>query len=388
MLPPELVIHQVVSWAEETASVFIANYLPVLLAVLLQILWTAVYANIKMIEPFIHLGSTNGSQADESLFSYFLSSSLDLSSIKGILKGRWLLLWTSLTYMVVQIIGPISSELLFLDSDYDCSNRDDRDVMHPCWPPQIAANPSVLRTLQALLSFAAIMTMSILVMLWFSNTAVSENPSSLAAIAQLSKHATVRADFRAVDPDADKNEIRTHFKHKRYRLDRYRNAENEWEYGIVPHSVGNESVPFLAPNVDVQEPWAGQQKTKTRVWDVVMDSVFTAILLTILGVVVAYYKEAGDTSFNRFFNSNQFGPRFVMTAVGAVIASNWRRLERCKCSRQNFERELDHENAERRARHAHAGDLPTARPERCRQRIHGQVLPSKHPFHFFLCATS
>lgn len=47
-----------------------------------------------------------------------------------------------------------------------------------------------------------------------------------------------------------------------------------------------------------------------------------------LVMVTYYYKVGSDSGFERFMDSQSFGPRFVFALVGMLIHSQWKRLER------------------------------------------------------------
>jgi len=342
---------------------------------------------VKIIEPFIHLSKPEGALAKDTLFSYYLSSNLTFTALARFVRGHWLILWTSITYVAVIVLGPLSSEVFFLDSTYKCETPDFRDTLHPCWPPRLSVNVTVLRVLQGLLSFIAIMTLTIAWMIWHSRTGVLTNPSSIAAVASLMNHPDLLDDFRNINTEASIEDLQKQLGHKRYRLQDYLDTDGHWHYALVPmpsliedpafapvlsgaltdHQIQEQDPEKFAHSPTIQSPTfptrfsvrfsqasmqqtpthmrfsqsqlvapmeeqesSSKANTHTRLWDVIGDLGFALVLLAILGVVIAYFMDSTNSRFNRFFNSNSFGPRFVMTAVGAAISSNWKRLERCK----------------------------------------------------------
>jgi hypothetical protein len=49
--------------------------------------------------------------------------------------------------------------------------------------------------------------------------------------------------------------------------------------------------------------------------------VSTLIILTgLLGLLIAYSEDCSNSGFNNFFNSNAFGPRFVMTSLASLAS--------------------------------------------------------------------
>ena len=322
----DILPNNVVSWRHAGLIVFAAGYLPIILSAILQMIWTAIYANVKVIEPFVRLAKSDGAPGRDTLFAYYLSSNTSFTSLSGLIRGNWLMLWSSITYLAVSIIGPLSSEVLFLDMSYECENPDEADPLHRCWPPLFSANPVILRVLQALLAFIAVMTVNIMLMLIRSNTGIHENPTQLSTVISLFRHPGVLADFRQTEPDAPISEYRRRIGKKKYRLDYFNTADGSLHYGVVPMSETN-NVNYNAP---LPSQYNMKNKSSTRKLDIALDATFAAVLMSILGVIVAYFLDSSNSRFNRFFNSNTFGPRFFMTLVGSIIASNWGRLERCE----------------------------------------------------------
>lgn len=58
------------------------------------------------------------------------------------------------------------------------------------------------------------------------------------------------------------------------------------------------------------------------------DTLFLLCILGLFGVVLAYYLDSANDAFNRFFNSDTFAPRFILTLSATVIDNHWKRIER------------------------------------------------------------
>ena len=235
------------------------------------------------------------------------------------------MLWTWITFVAVMALGPFASEALFLDMTYDCEVPTD-DPLHRCWPPLLSANPFILRLLQALLTFIAIMTLSLCYIVSRCYTGIYDNPTKLSTVMSLFSHPAVLADFQKTDPNGTLSELRSHIGHKNYRLDYYNTVDGSSRYGVVPSSP--DEVEDRRSLSSTHKPRA--ESNLMRKWDLGLDVFFSFFLIGVLIVVVSYFRDDSDSAFNRFFNSNSFGPRFFMTIVGSVISSNWNRLERCK----------------------------------------------------------
>jgi hypothetical protein len=117
---------------------------------------------------------------------------------------------------------------------------------------------------------------------------------------------------------------------KRYKLDEYQRYDGVWRYGFVP---------AMPTEFHVRDAISLEDSTPSRRWkwiDTVMDGLFAALLVALLAVVAAYFKDSSNSGFNRFFNGKSFGARFVLTGAGTCIALNWKRLERGKSLRNRI----------------------------------------------------
>ncbi|KUJ23940.1 uncharacterized protein LY89DRAFT_662720 [Mollisia scopiformis] len=309
--------------------VFVAGYLPLLLAIFVKIFWTSLYANVKLLEPFIQLSHPDGALASDVLHTFYLSSNLTPDPIMALFKGRWLMFWTSSAYLVVGLLAPLASEVLFLDLHYGCGSE-------MCWPPKLSADGTVLRLLQGLLSFIAIMSLTIMFMVYRSTTGVYSNPSSIASIACLLHHPEVLDDFRSMNDNISSKSLKAHIGDKRYQLGMYQGQDRVQRYGIIPatqtYSPGWTQI-SLKPATESIKP-----EKKTHRISFIIDIVFVTFIFGLLGVVVAYFLDGSNSGFNRFFNSNLFGPRFFMSSMGTIIAMYWKGIERSKWLPNPFRR--------------------------------------------------
>jgi hypothetical protein len=304
-------------------KVFVGGYLPVLLAILYKTFWSSIYANVKLVEPFIQLSRPTGAVAKDAFWNFYLSSNITPDPIVSFFKRRWLMFWTSVVYLVVGFLPALASEALFRDTKYLCSNPDPNQPNNPCLP-RLTVDIAVIHLLQGLLSFVAIMTLSIMYMLFRSPTGVASDPSSIAFVATLIHHPDVLWDFRRISDQANEKQIVSMLGKKSYRLGSYLGSDGMARYGIIPGSS-----PYLLEDVmEIEHPSNENQAVGTNKVKRFLDGIFLGFVLGLLGVVLAYYKDGANDGFNRFFNSNSFGPRFFMSAMGSIIAMNFKRLER------------------------------------------------------------
>ncbi|TID22864.1 hypothetical protein E2P81_ATG01997 [Venturia nashicola] len=317
-------------------EIFVGGYCPVFLAVMFKLFWTSIYAKIKLIEPFMRMARPEGATASDTLHTYYLSSYLMPDAVFSMMKGHWLIFWSALVYLAVGLLAPLASEVLFLDTNWNCPapKYDELSRNNPCWPPKLSVDPLMIRLLQGLLVFVAIMTINLMVMVIRTPTGLYSDPSSIGAIASLTHHPEVLEDFRQLGDEALLKDVRRQLGTRRYKLDDYQRGDGTWRYGFVP--VSPASTIAYDWNVETELNSKKLKRTKTfsegsrqqAIWDAVSDWSFTVLLLATMGILIGYFKDSGDTAYNRFFNSNSFGPRFVMTIAGSIISLNFKRLER------------------------------------------------------------
>lgn len=302
-------------------QVFVGNYLTLVVAVVFRQIWSAIYAQARVIEPFTRLMEPQGISASNVLHTFYLSSSMIPGPILALAKGRWLVLWVSLVHFAVGLLGPLGSELIFLNTRW-CAYTG--DMTNPCWPPRLSIDPLIARLIQGLLTSTSLMTLSILVMVFRMCTGVYSDPSSIASMASLIHHPEVLEDFRTFNDEASTKDVPRHLDDKRYKLDEYQRYDGVWRYGLVPVIPNVKSFVRDGPRSVYNLP----KSSKRKALDTILDVVFGLVLLALLGVVAGYYKDGKADSFNNFFNSATFGPRFILTGSGTIIAINWKRLER------------------------------------------------------------
>jgi hypothetical protein len=307
---------------------FVGNsYMVLVIAVVFKQFWSAIYGQAKLMEPFTMMNTEDGAPANRVMNLFYLSSSILPDAITAVMNGRWFILWNALVFMSVCALAPLGSEMLFLNTKYlECSAITD-NINNPCWPPRLTIDPVIARAVQGLLTFIAMMTLTVMFLVNRMRTGIYADPSSIAAIAALTHHPEVLADFRALSDEATSKDIAEFISSKKYKLDDYMRPNGTWRFGIVPVNptgqAGYRSVDAKRSAFD-----ARPKSRRWKLWDTIFDVMFLFLLLALLGIVAGYYSTSGNDAYNRFFSTMTFGPRFVLTGTGTLIAVNWRRLER------------------------------------------------------------
>lgn len=317
----------------DAKRVFLGNYLAVCIAVIYRLLWVVLYSSFNLIEPFRQLMARGGALAESALFAFYQNQSNLLGPIPALMKRRWSLAAVGTAYLVVNFLPALASESVYVDTKWDCPNPDLSNTNNPC-NPRIMGNVTVLRVMQGLLCFAAAVILFTTSLLLFNKTGLPTKPNSIATVASLMRHPRLLADLSEMPVDASAEQMQRFMEGKRYRMGHYTCANGLAGYGIQPWN-GYDSDGFVSPfgtfkhqytPVDGSLPFSDRHSQKLRHFQI-KDVLLTVFLLGTFGVVLAYYLVGGKSGFNDFFNSNTFGPRFVLTLAGTVIASIWKSVE-------------------------------------------------------------
>lgn len=314
------------------AQIFLGNYLAVCVAVVYRLFWILLYNAFNLIDPFQQLMSREGATAEGAFFAFYQHQSNLLGPIPALVRRRWALALVATAYFIVNLLPALASESIYTDTQWDCENPS-KDTNNPC-NPRATANVTILRVMQGLLGFGAIVILFMASLLLFNKTGLPTRPNSVAAVASLMRHPRLLADISDIPVNANTEHMQQLLAGKRYRMGRYTRANGLTGYGIQPwngyDSDGHVS-PFGMPRhqytpVDGSLPFSssddsGRSRFRFK------DSILAFFLLGAFGVVLAYYLDGNKDGFNNFFNSNTFGPRFILTLAGTVIASIWKSVE-------------------------------------------------------------
>ncbi len=324
---------------------FAGSYLPTLLAVILRITVGTIYAAVKMMEPFYCLNEPGGATARESLNLYYLQPNRELGTFTAMFRGHWVVLFVSILYLGVGLLVPFSSEFL--------SFRKFTNI-HGAWGPELYVHTTIGRVVQGLLAFAAVS----LIGLWFlqrtrRSSGIYSDPSTIATIASLLHHPEVIRDLRQLPPDATSLEMNHLLGDNRYQLGTYRAIDGRDRYGLMP-AQGPASRAWVGLRRNeysrVRGSEDGDSQNGSRGSDerrrpshqrdrlkrgvnyhharIARDVMFVILACGILVLILYYWSVGKDSGFERFMDSQSFGPRFVMSLCGMLVHSEWKRVER------------------------------------------------------------
>lgn len=316
----------------------LATYLGVVLAVVLKLTWSLTFSGLKMMEPFHQLSKAGGATAQESLTSDFLSASYGKSHLRHILSGHWAMLFGTITCVVAGTLSPLSSELMSVVSTQLCPTSSGRaQACAPVW----VINTSAARLVEAVLLLTAILILLVSFFNFRRKSGVFSNPSSIATLASLLSHDSIRHDLGGVNQSSPDKDILAALEGSRYALTSAPDATGRLQYGLVNTRMSQRRSPQpleaqgLLPEKDLLTPTHSIDQYLTSPpkqagafpqWKrMLRDAFFGGLILALFGTVLAYYLIGGDGTFNNFFNSKSFGPRFFLTTAASSSTLRGRR---------------------------------------------------------------
>jgi hypothetical protein len=286
-----------------TARYYVATYLPSFLVIILKILWSQVFASSKLMEPFRRLSDRSGTPASASLLTDYLSSSLSASSVVGLLGSRSLTtLLATFSVACTLVLAPLASESMSIRGSAKCVADDGTSrTCAPVWE----LNMTCIRVLQALLALLFVLILGYtLLSLRRRTTGVHRDPSSIVAIADMATDPAFVAELSASIQSASGHS-------QDYEIVKLNNFQHPYSYQHTRSST--------------EEPASFAQRHRTVL---IHDIPLLILILLILSFVLTYALDYRSDSFNRFFNSNTFGPRFVLSSLATLLDNRFKRLER------------------------------------------------------------
>ncbi|MCJ1293818.1 hypothetical protein MMC34_005374 [Xylographa carneopallida] len=288
-----------------------------------------------MLEPFRILSHSKATSAKDIFNINYLSALDTFEPYKAMMSGHWLMLYTSLLYLAVELLSPFAAEILHFYWSCESTDNSTLTCAAALW-----INVSVVRILQALLSFTSMMLAMVWYMLWSRSNDLRSDPSSIVTVVSLLHHPETIDGLRNLDQLASKADTIKSLNEYSYRLGTYEGRDGNECYGLIasknvridqpsnacdPLIIAKDST--ISASFNPQEPVTIRPKRRKPL-HIVRDVVLGSTIIAILVIIAFYYVASGNSGFNIFMNSNSFGPRFLVTSVGVIIHSQWARLAR------------------------------------------------------------
>ena len=198
------------------------------------------------------------------------------------------------------------------------------------------------RTVEALLGVMAILTFLLIYAMHIRSQRLYADPRSIAALAVLFQQRQLITDIQDIDSSASNKEIRKILSGQKYGLHHYKQEHGSPTFGLL--RLGNsQSSPktdigwpeldltqgnVLEPEIHVTLPVPATPSNCRAQMHRFLLSAFTAVLASLLSIVIYYHTLSENNAFERFMDSRSFGVRFLFTTIGVVIKITWIHLSR------------------------------------------------------------
>lgn len=305
-------------------------YLPTVVAVLMKLVWSIVFASTKMMEPFYLLSGEGGASAKDSLVADYLISTLSLDGIRNLFAGHPVVILASLTYICISVLPALATQSTTIRAIGICYSATGQSHCQPKWE----LNITYARVLQGVLSVTVLLIVGMMVLSARRQSGVFSNPSSIASMSSLLSNDEFIAEIRKVPQDASRSSSRSCLDAFTFKLARYATVDGHSRYGIVKIKNPSHS---LKPDTCDQHKCLARSNTSPHEYTVskdrssisnsfLIDVIFLLAVLGLLSTTVAYYLVHGDNGFNNFFNSHPLRT-FVLTLTASILDGRWKQLE-------------------------------------------------------------
>ncbi|KAK4663183.1 hypothetical protein QC763_606380 [Podospora pseudopauciseta] len=318
------------------AQYFVGFFLPTILAVMLTIPIRMIDMAAKQYQPWHALTQRMGVPAEESLCLRTGGFHGIVSSFKAMATGQMLMVLTTLLTIASVFLVPLSSEAVALKLHGSCTPTN----FNGC-AMTLGVFLGPARATTALLSFMVVLLILIMIVLRKWRTGVAANPWTIAGIGSLATNRETRAAFCSLPPDKGKglshDKLVNGFGDRTFRLGHFFNHYGIPEYGVMasranvtivrPDRPDSVSTGTTSPQHELLEGQNSNAKAERHLPFLMLSySGRIAFLLPLTGImaVVLYYNNTGgDTGFERFMSTQNFGVRSLFTLMGVGITLFW-----------------------------------------------------------------
>ncbi|KAK0726367.1 hypothetical protein B0T21DRAFT_33275 [Apiosordaria backusii] len=315
---------------------FVGFFLPTILAVMLTIPIRMIDMAAKQYQPWHALTQRMGVPAEESLCLRTNGFHGIVSSLKAMASGQMLMVLTTLLTISSVFLVPLSAEAVALKLHGNCSPSD----FNGC-AMTLGVFLGPARATTALLSFMVVLLVLILFVLRKWRTGVAANPWTIAGMGTLATNRETRAAFCSLPPDKGQglshSKLVAGFGDRTFRLGHFFNHYGIPEYGVMasranvtivrPERPDSVSTGVTSPQEELLHGQNSNAKSERHLPFLMLSySGRIAFLLPLTGimVVVLYYNNTGgDTNFERFMSTQNFGVRSLFTLLGVGITLFW-----------------------------------------------------------------
>ncbi|KAK7450873.1 hypothetical protein CaCOL14_007237 [Colletotrichum acutatum] len=322
---PDTVITEVEKFTFTDGDYFLGKFLPVILAVMIAIPLRIIDLNAKLYQPFHALSQEGGALGKNSMTIQFEGWNGFLASFKVLRQGHPVPFITTLIVWSSSLLAPLATEAIGMKLHGKCKIT----AIDGCGI-QLGVSPKSAYILIALLILIVALLLVLLYLLRSWKTGLHANPWSIGGISSLSLNAEIRphhVNFKATERTmADKNYMLGFFENRHGR-DEYgfiyydESADNLQSAGSGALSVNDDSDIIKHPhNTATNARTTNPFIALTYWWRIVSISFLLALFI----IILYYHVTLGlRTSFKDFMDSQTFGLRFFLAALGVIIIFCW-----------------------------------------------------------------
>ncbi|KAK3390644.1 hypothetical protein B0H63DRAFT_429268 [Podospora didyma] len=312
------------------AQYFTGFFLPPILSVMLTIPIRMIDLSAKQFQPWHELTRRQGATAYESLCLKTDGFYGIASSIRSLAGGQALIFLTTLLTLCSVILVPLSAEAIALKLHGSCSVTDFRGCAMT-----LGVFLAPARAAMALLGLMVVLVVLILIVLYRWRSGVASNPWTITGTASLSTNPEVRALLRALPAGRDEriqhNQLLKALDGRTFKLGYFFNRHGVPEYGIMIHQevrpLSRDSESTSLEKGDGPETEGMTHKTGHHLPFLMLSykgRISFLVLLTGVMIVILYYNTtSGDSPFESFMDTSNFGVRALFTLVGVGITFSW-----------------------------------------------------------------
>ncbi|KAK1480903.1 hypothetical protein CTAM01_14188 [Colletotrichum tamarilloi] len=322
---PDTVITKVEKFAFTDGDYFLGKFLPVILAVMIAIPLRIIDLNAKLYQPFHALSQEGGALGKNSMTIQFEGWNGFLAPFKVLRQGHSVPFITTLMVWSSSLLAPLATEAIGMKLHGKCKIT----AIDGCGI-QLGVSPKSSYILIALLVLIVALLLVLLYLLRSWKTGLHANPWSIGGISSLSLNAEIRphhVKFKANERTmADKN----------YMLGFFKNRHGRDEYGFIYYdesadnlqSAGSGALSTDDESRIIKHPHDSANNDRkpnpfialTNWWRI----VFVCFLLALFIIILYYHVTLGlRTYFKDFMDSQTFGLRFFLAALGVIIIFCW-----------------------------------------------------------------
>ncbi|EAQ87616.1 hypothetical protein CHGG_04235 [Chaetomium globosum CBS 148.51] len=311
---------------------FVGFFLPTLLAVMLTIPLRTIDLAAKQLQPWHALTRHRSASARDSLCLRTGGMHGVVASVRSLAGGQVLVFLTTLLLLAAVLLVPLSSEAVALKLHGSCSRLDFRGCAMTLG---VFLGPA--RATIGVLGFMVVLLLLILFVLRRWQTGVAANPWSIAAVASLSTNPGLRAVFSSLSTGRgekiDHRQLVAALEGKRFELGSFFNRYGVPDYGVMVQEAdaslwkvdSESSLSLKSPQES--EVTETHRKTEHHLPFLMLSYTARAVcLVTITGIMVLilyYNNTGGDTGFERFMGTQNFGVRALFTLAGVGVSFFW-----------------------------------------------------------------